>query len=164
MTAGAPSPPSSTAITAITWGYAAYSLLANGATGYMAAIKDLHKPVTEWRPIGIPLAPLMHLEERKGRLELVIAKQKVDLEAPAFKFLEQERQKWAHEDHYRFPGPIQFEGPAAGHQAHHPAIEQPGKWFKGWVTEATARRHVGRSVMVDKNVRKGVLAPGFTFL
>jgi diphosphate-dependent phosphofructokinase len=94
-------------------GFAAYSLLDNGATGYMAAIKDLHKPVTEWQPIGIPLAPLMHLEERKGRLELVIAKQKVDLEAPAFKYLEQERQKWAHEDHYRFPGPIQFEGPAA---------------------------------------------------
>ncbi|MHB9075761.1 MAG: diphosphate--fructose-6-phosphate 1-phosphotransferase [Desulfobaccales bacterium] len=94
-------------------GFAAYSLLANGATGYMAAIKDLHKPVTEWQPIGIPLAPLMHLEERKGRLELVIAKQKVDLTAPAFKFLEQERQKWAEEDHYRFPGPIQFEGPAA---------------------------------------------------
>jgi pyrophosphate--fructose-6-phosphate 1-phosphotransferase len=94
-------------------GFAAYSLLANGATGYMAAIKDLHKPVTEWQPIGIPLAPLMHLEERKGRLELVIAKQKVDLESPAFKVLEQERPKWAHEDHYRFPGPIQFEGQAA---------------------------------------------------
>ncbi|MEJ2672740.1 MAG: diphosphate--fructose-6-phosphate 1-phosphotransferase [Deltaproteobacteria bacterium] len=94
-------------------GFAAYSLLANGATGYMAAIKDLHKPVAGWRPLGIPLAPLMHLEERKGRLELVIAKQKVDLEAPAFKFLEQERLKWAKEEHYRFPGPIQFEGPAA---------------------------------------------------
>jgi len=94
-------------------GFAAYSLLANGATGYMAAIKDLHQPVTEWQPIGIPLAPLMHLEERKGRLELVIAKQKVDLESPAFKVLEQERLKWAHEDHYRFPGPIQFDGPAA---------------------------------------------------
>jgi pyrophosphate--fructose-6-phosphate 1-phosphotransferase len=94
-------------------GFAAYSLLANGATGYMAAIKDLHKPLSEWQPIGIPLAPLMHLEERKGRLELVIAKQKVDLTSAAFKFLEQERQKWAIEDHYRFPGPIQFEGPAA---------------------------------------------------
>jgi len=94
-------------------GFAAYSLLANGATGYMAAIKDLHKPVADWQPIGIPLAPLMHLEERKGRLELVIAKQKVDLESPAFQFLTQERQKWAHEDHYRFPGPIQFDGPAA---------------------------------------------------
>jgi diphosphate-dependent phosphofructokinase len=94
-------------------GFAAYSLLANGATGYMAAIKDLHQPVAEWQPIGIPLAPLMHLEERKGRLELVIAKQKVDLESPAFKFLAQERLRWAHEDHYRFPGPIQFDGPAA---------------------------------------------------
>ncbi len=94
-------------------GFAAYSLLANGATGYMAAIKDLHQPVKAWQPIGIPLAPLMHLEERKGRLELVIQKQKVDLESPAFKILEQERHKWALEDHYRFPGPIQFQGPSA---------------------------------------------------
>jgi len=94
-------------------GAAAYSLLANGATGYMAAIKDLHQPVAEWQPIGIPLAPLMHLEERKGRLELVIAKQKVDLSAPAFQLLERERPKWAKEDHYRFPGPIQFDGIAA---------------------------------------------------
>jgi pyrophosphate--fructose-6-phosphate 1-phosphotransferase len=94
-------------------GAAAYSLLVNGATGYMAAIKDLHQPVAAWQPIGIPLAPLMHLEERKGRLELVIAKQKVDLSAPAFQLLEQERPKWAQEDHYRFPGPIQFDGIAA---------------------------------------------------
>jgi len=94
-------------------GFAAYSLLANGATGYMAAIRDLHKPVADWQPLGIPLAPLMHLEERQGRLELVIAKQKVDLESPAFQFLAQERVKWAQEDHYRFPGPIQFDGPAA---------------------------------------------------
>jgi pyrophosphate--fructose-6-phosphate 1-phosphotransferase len=94
-------------------GAAAYSLLANGATGYMAAIKGLHHPVAKWQPIGIPLAPLMHLEERKGRLELVIAKQKVDLESSAFQLLERERPKWAQEDHYRFPGPIQFDGIAA---------------------------------------------------
>ena len=94
-------------------GHAAFSLLANGATGYMAAIKDLHLPVTEWRPVGIPLAPLMHLEERTGRLELVIQKQKVDLESPAFRILEKEREKWAMEDDYRFPGPIQFQGVSA---------------------------------------------------
>ncbi|MCX5892970.1 MAG: diphosphate--fructose-6-phosphate 1-phosphotransferase [Deltaproteobacteria bacterium] len=94
-------------------GHAAYALLATGATGYMAAIKALHKAVADWPPIGIPLAPLMHLEERKGRLELVIAKQKVDLESPAFKLLARERDKWAREDHYRFPGPIQFCGPCA---------------------------------------------------
>jgi diphosphate-dependent phosphofructokinase len=94
-------------------GFAAYSLLANGATGYMAAIKDLHRPPEHWQPIGIPLAPLMHLEERKGRLELVIAKQKVDLDSPAFRILERERDRWALEDHYRFPGPIQFNGACA---------------------------------------------------
>lgn len=94
-------------------GMAAYALLANGATGYMAAIRNLHRPVEDWQPVGIPLAPLMHLEERKGRLELVIQKQRVDLDSPAFKILERERQKWALEDHYRFPGPIQFQGPGA---------------------------------------------------
>jgi pyrophosphate--fructose-6-phosphate 1-phosphotransferase len=94
-------------------GHAAFQLLANGATGYMAAIKDLHQPLDRWQPIGIPLAPLMHLEERKGRLELVIQKQKVDLNSPAFRILERERAKWALEDHYRFPGPIQFQGPCA---------------------------------------------------
>jgi pyrophosphate--fructose-6-phosphate 1-phosphotransferase len=94
-------------------GHAAFQLLANGATGYMAAIKDLHQPLDQWQPIGIPLAPLMHLEERKGRLELVIQKQRVDLNTPAFRILERERPKWALEDHYRFPGPIQFTGLAA---------------------------------------------------
>jgi pyrophosphate--fructose-6-phosphate 1-phosphotransferase len=52
----------------------------------------------------------MHLEERTGRLELVIQKQMVSLESPAFKILERERQKWALEDLYRIPGPIQFQG------------------------------------------------------
>ena len=70
--------------------------MANGCTGYMAAIKDLHKPLEKWQPIGIPLAPLMHLEERKGRLELVIAKQKVDLKSTAFKTLAQERAALGH--------------------------------------------------------------------
>jgi pyrophosphate--fructose-6-phosphate 1-phosphotransferase len=94
-------------------GVTAFSLLANGVTGYMAALKDLHKPIAAWQPIGIPLAPLMHLEERKGRLELVIEKQIVDLESPAFKLLTRERDKWATGDHYRIPGPIQFNGPCA---------------------------------------------------
>jgi pyrophosphate--fructose-6-phosphate 1-phosphotransferase len=94
-------------------GVTAFSLLANGCTGYMAAIRNLHLPVDRWQPVGIPLAPLMHLEERKGRLELVIAKQKVDLESPAFQILARERERWALEDHYRFPGPIQFSGPSA---------------------------------------------------
>jgi pyrophosphate--fructose-6-phosphate 1-phosphotransferase len=94
-------------------GFAAFGLLANGATGYMAAIKDLHKPLPQWQPVGIPLAPLMHLEERRSRLELVIQKQKVDLDTRAFQVLAQERERWARDDCYRFPGPVQFSGPGA---------------------------------------------------
>ena len=94
-------------------GFAAYSLLANGATGYMAAVRNLHQPVASWQPVGIPLAPLMHLEERRGHLELVIQKQRVDLTSRAFKLMEQERVRWAREDLYRFPGPMQFCGPSA---------------------------------------------------
>jgi pyrophosphate--fructose-6-phosphate 1-phosphotransferase len=94
-------------------GQVAYVLLAEGASGYMAGIQDLHRQVADWRPIGIPLAPLMHLEERKSRLELVIAKQNVDLQSPSFLALAREREKWAMEDHYRFPGPMQFNGPCA---------------------------------------------------
>jgi pyrophosphate--fructose-6-phosphate 1-phosphotransferase len=55
----------------------------------------------------------MHLEERKGRLELVIQKQRVDLTSRAFQLLEQNRAGWAQEDQYRFPGPTQFHGPSA---------------------------------------------------
>ena len=86
---------------------------ADGRTPYAVAALAGNRPVADWQPLGIPLAPLMHLEERKGRLELVIAKQKVELGSPAFQIMARERQKWALEDHYRFPGPIQFSGPCA---------------------------------------------------
>jgi pyrophosphate--fructose-6-phosphate 1-phosphotransferase len=94
-------------------GAAAFALLSQGATGCMAGIRHLHRPVAEWQPVGIPLAALMHLEERAGRLELVIAKQRVDLESRAFQVLAEERLRWALQDDYRFPGPIQFHGAAA---------------------------------------------------
>ncbi len=79
----------------------------------MAAVRNLHLPEASWQPVGIPLAPLMHLEERLGHLELVIQKQRVDLTSRAFKLMEQERERWAREDLYRFPGPMQFCGPGA---------------------------------------------------
>ena len=80
----------------------------------MAAIKDLHKPVADWRPLGIPLAPLMHLEERKGKLELVLEKSLVDVNSVAFRVAKAFREKWLAavpgDDDYRRPGPIRFTG------------------------------------------------------
>ena len=78
----------------------------------MAGIQDLHRQVADWRPIGIPLAPLMHLEERKSRLELVIARQNVDLESPSFLALAREREKWPGRTITASPGPCSSAAPA----------------------------------------------------
>lgn len=95
-------------------GRTVFSLIANGATGQMAAILNLEQDFTHWRPIGIPIAPLMHLEERKGKLELVLEKSVVDVNSPAFKVVKAFRDNWLAaapgDDHYRHPGPIRFTG------------------------------------------------------
>lgn len=95
-------------------GLTVFSLIANGSTGQMAAIKSLEHDFARWEPIGIPIAPLMHLEERKGKLELVLEKSLVDVDSNAFKVVKALREKWLAaepgEDNYRKPGPIRFTG------------------------------------------------------
>ena len=95
-------------------GLTVFSLIANGCTGQMAGIKNLEKDFAEWEPIGIPIAPLMHLEERKGKLALVIEKSVVDTHSTAFQAAKACREKWLAagpvEDDYRRPGPIRFAG------------------------------------------------------
>jgi pyrophosphate--fructose-6-phosphate 1-phosphotransferase len=77
-------------------GRTVFSLIANGATGQMAAIR------------------LMHLEERKGKLALVLEKSIVDVNSIAFQVVKANREKWlavdSQEDHFRRPGPIRFTG------------------------------------------------------
>ena len=95
-------------------GRTVFSLIANGATGQMAAIRNLEKEFDAWEPIGIPIAPLMHLEERKGRLTLVLEKSIVDIQSPSFQVFKALREKWLAAcpgpDDYRRPGPIRFTG------------------------------------------------------
>jgi pyrophosphate--fructose-6-phosphate 1-phosphotransferase len=95
-------------------GHTVFSLIANGATGQMAAIRNLEKDFSEWEPMGIPIAPLMHLEERKGKLALVLEKSLVDTHSVAFRVLEACRENWLNasrgEDNYRRPAPIRFDG------------------------------------------------------
>ncbi len=95
-------------------GLTVFSLIANGATGQMAAIKNLDMDLARWEPIGIPIAPLMHLEERKSKLALVIEKSIVDVNSIAFQVVKAHREKWLAavpgDDHYRRPGPIRFTG------------------------------------------------------
>ena len=95
-------------------GMTVFSLIANGATGQMAAVRNLEKDFSKWQPIGIPIAPLMHLEERKGKLALVLEKSIVDVDSVAFQVVQSQRDEWlaadAREDNFRRPGPIRFTG------------------------------------------------------
>ncbi len=95
-------------------GLTVFSLIANGATGQMAAIRNLEKDFSEWEPMGVPIAPLMHLEERKGKLSLVLEKSLVDIHSAAFQIVKACREDWLAavpgEDAYRRPAPILFDG------------------------------------------------------
>jgi pyrophosphate--fructose-6-phosphate 1-phosphotransferase len=95
-------------------GMTAFSLIANGATGQMTSIRNLEHSFAEWEPIGIPIAPLMHLEDRKGRLALVLEKALVDLGSVAFNVFKAHQALWLAagpgEDHFRRPGPIRCDG------------------------------------------------------
>jgi diphosphate-dependent phosphofructokinase len=95
-------------------GLTVFSLIANKATGQMAAIKNLELDFSKWEPVGIPIAPLMHLEERKGKLALVLEKSIVDIDSNSFRIVKNLREKWLAaepgEDNYRRPGPIRFAG------------------------------------------------------
>lgn len=95
-------------------GLTVFSLIANKATGQMAAIKNIELDFSRWEPVGIPIAPLMHLEERKGKLALVLEKSIVDINSNSFRIVKALREKWLAaepgEDNYRRPGPIRFTG------------------------------------------------------
>ena len=79
----------------------------------MAVIKNLEYGFDSWQPMGIPIAPLMRLEERKGKLALVLEKSLVDLSSNAFQIVKAKREEWLRafpgEDQYRRPGPIRLE-------------------------------------------------------
>ena len=91
-------------------GHVAALLIREGYTGYMSCVRHLTKNPKEWGICGIPITSLMNLETRKGKAKPVIRKALVDFNGHAFKDFERGRPKWAFDDHYLYPGPIQFEG------------------------------------------------------
>lgn len=86
-------------------------LIKNRKSGVMAAIQNVAKDVTDWKPISVELGPILIEEMRNGKMRKVIAKALVDLQGPVFKSFLLQREQNRLQDNYRRPGPIQFSGP-----------------------------------------------------
>lgn len=94
-------------------GYNAFALINFGLTGYISSVKNLTQPADKWIAGGVPLTMMMNMEKRHGEFKPVIQKALVKLDGPVFKTLEKNREDWALNDKYLFPGAIQYFGPSA---------------------------------------------------
>ena len=92
-------------------GASAAQLIANGKTGYMAIVKNTTAPAEEWKAGGVPITMMMNMERRNGEMKPVIRKALVELDGKPFKTFAANRDKWARETAYVYPGPIQYWGP-----------------------------------------------------
>ncbi len=93
-------------------GFNAFALINSGLTGYLSSVRNLTQPASEWVAGGVPLTMMMNMEKRHGEMKPVIQKALVKLDGPVFKQLEQNREDWAMNDRYLFPGAIQYFGPS----------------------------------------------------
>lgn len=92
-------------------GYTAAMLIAAGKTGYMSSVRNTTAPASEWIAGGIPITMMMNMERRHGEMKPVIQKALVKLDGAPFKFFAANREAWALETAYVYPGPIQYFGP-----------------------------------------------------
>ena len=93
-------------------GYNASRLIAAGKTGYMSVIKNTTAPAVNWVAGGVPITMMMNLEKRSGKMKPVIRKALVELDGKPFKFFASNREDWAVNTRYIYPGSIQYWGPS----------------------------------------------------
>jgi pyrophosphate--fructose-6-phosphate 1-phosphotransferase len=92
-------------------GTSAAQLIANGKTGYMAIVKNTTAPAEQWIAGGVPITMMMNMERRNGEMKPVIRKALVELDGAPFKTFAAQRDDWAKNTAYIYPGPIQYWGP-----------------------------------------------------
>ncbi|MDE6468890.1 MAG: diphosphate--fructose-6-phosphate 1-phosphotransferase, partial [Muribaculaceae bacterium] len=92
-------------------GFNAAALINAGVTGYMSSIRNLVKPAVQWIPGGIPITMMMNIERRNAEDKPVIQKALVRLDGTPFQKFAAQRDDWAHNTCYIYPGPIQYFGP-----------------------------------------------------
>lgn len=94
-------------------GYNAFALISFGMTGYLSSVRNLTESAAKWIAGGVPLTMMMNMEKRHGEMKPVIQKALVRLDGPVFKQLQDNREDWAMNDRYLFPGAIQYFGPSS---------------------------------------------------
>ena len=94
-------------------GFTASRLIAEGKTGYMSSVRNTTAPAEEWISGGVPITMMMNMERRNGEMKPVIQKALVKLDGAPFKTFAANREKWAKETCYVYPGPIQYFGPSS---------------------------------------------------
>ncbi len=104
-------------------GFNAFVLFNAGLTGYLSSIRKTHKSADKWTCGGVPITMMMNIEQRHGKPKPVIKKALVELEGKPFKAFAAQRDQWAIETAYLFPGAIQYYGPAE-------VCDQPTKTLK----------------------------------
>ncbi len=93
-------------------GYNAFMLIQYGYTGYLSKVSNLSKPAEEWVAGGMPITKMMNIERRNGEDKPVIRKALVELDGAPFKYFAANRDKWAVETCFTYPGAIQYYGPS----------------------------------------------------
>ena len=93
-------------------GFNAACLIKAGMTGYMSSVRNLTKPSVQWIAGGIPITMMMNMERRNGKMKPVIQKALVRLDGAPFQKFASQRDDWAYNTCYVYPGPIQYFGPA----------------------------------------------------
>ena len=93
-------------------GYNAFMLIQYGYTGYLSKVSNISKPADEWVAGGMPITKMMNMERRNGEDKPVIRKALVELDGKPFKYFEANREKWAVETCFTYPGAIQYYGPS----------------------------------------------------
>ena len=93
-------------------GFNAFMLIQYGFTGYLSKVSNISRPAEEWVAGGMPITKMMNMERRNGKDKPVIRKALVELDGKPFQYFAANREKWAVETCYTFPGAIQYYGPA----------------------------------------------------
>lgn len=93
-------------------GFAAAQLVRAGLTGYTVNVQNVTEDSDEWVAGGTPVTSMLNMEMRNAKSTPVIKKALVDLDAAPFNWYAANRDDWALNDRYVFPGPIQYFGPS----------------------------------------------------